>query len=243
MQMVSQQPMHNSVTAADSLQHMIPRKDFVKLMYHGNDNIVGRKKNQLQIAIDYWRSYNTGSTYKNAGDHENRLNEILGLFKDKVPSFDVRRLQNLRSMLLKVADSQMRVQCTDNIWFKAEKVLGSSSGDLARSIILDFLLDRSTNTIIIEKLDLLIKKFEMSGYQYHQHGVNHLVPDRPIGLKSVDRVLQMPVRGGGQHIQSLLTFLGTTFELKFKNGMREAFAHFIQNGTTQISLQGWRNGI
>ena len=89
------------------------------------------------------------------------------MFKDKVPSFDVRRLQNLRSMLLKVGDSQMRVQCTDNIWFKAENVLGSSSGDLARSIILDFLLDRSTNTIIIEKLDLLIKKFEISGYQYH----------------------------------------------------------------------------
>jgi len=59
--------------------------------------VVGKKKNQVQVAIDLWRSMMTKGT--KPVDH--KLREIVALLNDQVGgTFDPRKLLNLRRVML-----------------------------------------------------------------------------------------------------------------------------------------------
>ncbi len=52
--------------------------------------------------MDFWKSHELKKNEINETDKalQNKLNVLIGLLKDKVPTFDIRRLNNLRSFML-----------------------------------------------------------------------------------------------------------------------------------------------
>lgn len=75
------------------------RKEYIKLMYQGNQNVIGKKKNQVQVAIDLWRTM-----MNKAKPTDPKLREIVALFNDQVGTFDARKLLNLRRLIMAGAD-------------------------------------------------------------------------------------------------------------------------------------------
>ena len=74
------------------------REDYVKLKFQGNVHIIGRKKNNVGAALDFWKTaYNTKGTQKG---YDARLQELAGAIKDKAPCYDLRRLSTLKFFLI-----------------------------------------------------------------------------------------------------------------------------------------------
>ena len=123
----------------------------MKLKYQGNGNIVGRKKNQVQTAIDYDRITQEKLAKRNERDPiiEEQLAEVLGNFKDKVAIFDIRRLQTLRSYLLKVAV----------VYRSNAQVLHILGEGVPGRLVIDFIRNGGER-LDVERLDRLLLKFE-----------------------------------------------------------------------------------
>ena len=70
-------------------------------MFQGNSSVVGRKKNQMQTAFDIWHStkYRESSLFKTSDDL--RIQQIIAEMRDQAYNYDLRRLYNLRIMLLR----------------------------------------------------------------------------------------------------------------------------------------------
>ena len=129
----------------------LSRGDYVKLKYQGNGNIVGRKKNQVQTAIDHDRNTQEKLAKRNERDPiiEEQLAEVLGNFKDKVAIFDIRRLQTLRSYLLKVAV----------VYRSNAQVLHILGEGVPGRLVIDFIRNGG-DRLDVERLDRLLLKFE-----------------------------------------------------------------------------------
>lgn len=123
----------------------------MKLKYQGNGNIVGRKKNQVQTAIDYDRITQEKLAKRNERDPiiEEQLAEVLGNFKDKVAIFDIRRLHTLRSYLLKVAV----------VYRSNAQVLHILGEGVPGRLVIDFIRNGG-DRLDVERLDRLLLKFE-----------------------------------------------------------------------------------
>ena len=123
----------------------------MKLKYQGNGNIVGRKKNQVQTAIDYDRITQEKLAKRNERDPiiEEQLAEVLGNFKDKVAIFDIRRLHTLRSYLLKVAV----------VYRSNAQVLHILGEGVPGRLVIDFIRNGGER-LDVERLDRLLLKFE-----------------------------------------------------------------------------------
>jgi hypothetical protein len=96
------------------------------------------------------------------------LSELTGTIKDKVPSYDIRRLYNLRKYLLQIEGSrtcnEILVERTPMVSAKVDKILGDSYHGLPRKLILDFIVLPDKNFLSIDKLNQVITSFEDSKF-------------------------------------------------------------------------------
>lgn len=78
---------------------MKSRGDYVKLKYQGNAYIIGRKKNQVATAMDYWQTSKQLKAILERGQ-DLKLQELAGVLKEKASTYDLRRLSTLKFFLI-----------------------------------------------------------------------------------------------------------------------------------------------
>lgn len=92
------------------------------------------------------------------------------MFRDKVPTFDFRRVYNLRSYLLKHSQGFM-VPISEEIRQNVDSILGHvAHGGIPKKAIVEYITtisEKGGSCISIAKLDEVIAKFEASKYQAH----------------------------------------------------------------------------
>lgn len=183
---------------------------------------------------------------------EYKLLEILGILRDKVPGYDIRRLYNLRSFLLQTIklnsshleppiddddipnESGMQVQRSDMIMSKMENILGDTGKGLPRSLILELIYEPTTDTLSLSKLEILIDRIEKNRMKIVHKDIKSLITKIPEGVKARDKMHHPPLPDW-EEISTLLSYLLGFFELKFKKGLYEAFKFFEHNEHGKIT--------
>ena len=95
----------------------------------------------------------------------------MGVFKDKVGVYDVRKLLNLRRLLVKENNPQVVP--------KVEKILLDPENEAGSKILFEYIRDK--DGVNLERLTSLIKAFDQTRYRFHQHGSKHTQRERPFG--------------------------------------------------------------
>ena len=86
---------------------------------------------------------------------------MLGIIRDKVPTFDVRRLHHLRTLLFRMGrfsvskepTDDIRIPMTEEVMGKVNHILGDGAHGIPRDLVLEYICDLSEQTISGDKID------------------------------------------------------------------------------------------